>query len=102
MDKTHVKPTKQCRKRRSSKEEKDSSLTLTKEELRNKLRDKLHLKQTSRLSRHARDTMAETIETRLENAKGKEEIKLKRQLHQLEDIEEKEILNENKRTIPDY
>ena len=44
----------------------------------------------------------DNIENRLENAKGKEAIKLKRQLKELVDIEEHEMNNDAERTIPDY
>lgn len=94
-------PNKPGRKRRkNTKQEKDKSLT--KEELRTKLRAKLKYKQTARLSRHSRETMMDNIENKLEQVKGKEAIKLKRQLKELENIEEQEMNNEADRTIPDY
>ena len=102
MDKSDQKkkvPNKPGRKRRKNVE---PDTNLSKEELRAKLRTKLRSKQTARLSRHSRENMMDNIEIRLKNAKGKEAIKLKRQLKELEAIEEQEMNNEAERTIPDY
>lgn len=75
---------------------------LSKEEIRAKLREKLRSKQTARLSRHSRENIMEKLEDRIERATGKDKIKFKKQLKELEIIEEKEIQNAYERTIPDY
>jgi hypothetical protein len=76
--------------------------TLSKEDIRMKLREKLRAKQTARLSRHSRENIIEKLENKMKGAKGKDKIKYKKQIKDLEDVDEKEIQNAYERTIPDY
>ena len=82
--------------------EKETLPQKEKDILKEKLRLKLRNKKTSRLSRPARELMMDKIEEKMEKAKGKELIRLKRELRELEDIEDKEMNNEAERTIPNY
>ena len=82
--------------------EKETLSQKEKDILKEKLRLKLRNKKTSRLSRPARELMMDKIEEKMEKAKGKELIRLKRELRELEDIEDKEMNNEAERTIPNY
>jgi len=65
-----------------------------------KLREKLRIKKTCRLSRFARENMMDDLEKKISKTKGKELINLKNKLRELEDIEEKELENESNRSIP--
>ena len=93
-------PNKPQRKRRNNKTNKVSieQEILTKEKLREKLREK----QTSRLSRHSRENIMEKLEEKIKESNGKDKIKYKKQLRELENIDEKEMQNAYERTIPDY
>lgn len=75
---------------------------LTKEEIRLKLHEKLRSKQKSRLSRHSRENMMEKLEDKIKVSTGKDIIKFKKELKELEIIDEKEIQNSYERTIPNY
>ena len=94
------------RNTRKRRDEKNSDyrevIPLTKEQLQLKLRDKLKNKQTSRLSRVSRDNLMDKLENKIKDSKGKDIIKLKKQIKDLKDIYEKEINNEVDRTIPEY
>lgn len=100
-------PKKTARKRRNKDKKpildtvKENTI-LSKDQLKQKLKDKLKLKQTARLSRYSREIMIEKLEDKVVNATGKEKLALKKQIKNLEDIEDKELSNENGRTIPDY
>ena len=94
--------TKSTEKNSDSVDDNNAPTSLTKEQLQAKLRDKLRNKQTSRLSRPARDNLMEKLEDKMKDAKGKDKMKLKKQIKELEDIEDKEMNNEGERTIPSF
>ena len=73
-----------------------------KEKLREKLKNKLLLKQTTRLSRVARENIMEKLDKKIVSSKGKEKRKYKDRLRSLEKFEDNELDNEYNRTIPDY
>jgi hypothetical protein len=109
MEDTHTsKPKVSARKRRGGTKkvvriiDDDTPPALTKEELRTKLRDKLRLKQTTRLSRASRETIIDKLESKMKNTKGKEKMKLKKQIKELEAFDDQEMNNEGGRTIPEY
>jgi hypothetical protein len=109
MEDTHTsKPKVSARKRRGGTKKVDRIIdddtppALTKDELRAKLRDKLRLKQTIRLSRASRETIIDKLESKMKNAKGKEKMKLKKQMKELEAVDDQEMNNEGGRTIPEY
>ena len=73
-----------------------------KEKLHEKLKNKLLLKQTTRISRVARENIMEKLDKKIVSSKGKEKRKYKDRLHSLEKFEDNELENEYNRTIPDY
>ena len=82
--------------------EKTDQISCKKSELLEKLHQKLRSKQTSRLSRTVRERMIDNLEKQIENKniKGKDLLKLKKRLHELEEIDEREYENEINRSIP--
>lgn len=101
-------PKKAARKRRGNKNTIDKNIDddkpapLTKEQLREKLKNKLRSKQTARLPRQAREIMIEKLESKMKGSSGKEKLQIKKQIKELIDIDEKEMNNEGERTIPEY
>ena len=77
MEDTHTsKPKVSARKRRGGTKKVDRVIddtppALTKDELRAKLRDKLRLKQTTRLSRASRETIIDKLESKMKTPKVK-------------------------------
>lgn len=81
---TRRKPSKASRKRQSPVD--------TKEELRIKLKQKLHEKQLERTSKFTRDNRMDSLEDKLDETKNpNERRKLKEELAILEKIQEKEL-----------
>jgi hypothetical protein len=60
------------------------------------------LKQTTRLSRAFRETIIDKLESKMKNTKGNEKMKLKKQMKELEAIDDQEMNNEKGRTIPEH
>jgi hypothetical protein len=64
------------------------------------LRDKLRAKQHARLSRDARYNLMDELEKKIKS--GKDVVRCRKELSELEDIDEREQDNEAFRTIPNY
>ena len=89
-------------KNKSLSQKLSNELNFYKEKLHEKLKNKLLLKQTTRISRVARENIMEKLDKKIVSSKGKEKRKYKDRLHSLEKFEDNELENEYNRTIPDY
>lgn len=80
--------------RRKPNKTQEEILVNQKEELRNKLKQKLHEKKLERTSRAVRDSKMEELEEKLEDSRNPaEKHKLKQELDLLTKIQEKELDN---------
>lgn len=89
------KPNTQSRKKEPTDEEK-------KQELKNKLRQKLYEKKMGRSSRATRENRLESLEDQLDNTtNAKERARIQKEIDLLEDIGDKEYENATLADIPD-
>jgi hypothetical protein len=74
-----------------------------KELLKKKLKEKLNIKKTQRMSRISRENKMDKLEERLKSVKTKREKRdIEKQLNILEDVEDRDIDNMMNQTYPEY